>query len=175
MNEPCQPIVSMPGESGHGQRERVSQGSGYIDGSPGAVRASSPSPSFAGQAVNNAPAPRRILVVDDHVDSAESLAMMLKYLGNETQVAYDGLAAVAAAAEFLPTIILMDVEMPKLNGFDACRRIRAETLNGKEALIVAMTGWSREEDRLRCREAGFDKHLVKPVSLQSLISALDEA
>lgn len=115
---------------------------------------------------------RRVLVVDDNVDSARSLAMMLKILGHETHLAHDGLAAVEAAAEFSPEIILMDIGMPKLNGFDACRRIRAET-TGAQPLIMALTGWGQREDRQRCLEAGFDVHLVKPLEPQTLIRALE--
>jgi CheY-like chemotaxis protein len=114
---------------------------------------------------------RRILVVDDNQDAATSLSLMLKMLGNDTRTAHDGLQAVEAAAEFRPDVIFLDIGMPKLNGYDACRRIRK--LPGSEAtLIVALTGWGQDEDRRRSRDAGFNQHLVKPVDLAALASVL---
>jgi PAS domain S-box len=115
---------------------------------------------------------RRVLVVDDNVDSAQSLAMIMKILGHDARVVHDGLAAVAAAEEFVPEIILMDIGMPKLDGYEACSRIR--TLSAKpRPFMIALTGWGQEEDRRRCREAGFDLHLVKPIDAQTLIRALE--
>ena len=110
---------------------------------------------------------RRILVVDDNSDSAMSLGMMLKLMGNDTQTAHDGLAAVATAEQFRPDLILLDIGLPKLNGYDACRRIR-ELPWSKGIVIVALTGWGQEEDRRRSQEAGFDHHLVKPVEVDAL-------
>jgi CheY-like chemotaxis protein len=104
---------------------------------------------------------RRILVVDDNKDAAASLAMMLKIMGHEVRSAHDGLAGVEAAAAFRPDVILLDIGMPKLNGYDACRRIRAESW-GRDVLIVAVTGWGQEEDKRRSKEVGFDHHLTKP-------------
>jgi CheY-like chemotaxis protein len=115
---------------------------------------------------------KRILVADDNPDSAETLQIMLEMMGNEVRVARDGEEAVRAAAELAPDAILMDIGMPKLNGYDACARIRAA---GSDAFIVALTGWSQEEDKARSKEAGFDQHLVKPVepnTLESLIRAI---
>ena len=114
---------------------------------------------------------RRILVVDDNVDGAGSLATMLDLMGNETRTAHDGLDAVAAAAAFRPDVILMDIGMPRLNGFDACRRIRAEEW-GKDVVLVAQTGWGLEDDRRKSAEAGFDHHLVKPVDPTALMKLL---
>ncbi|HVK13789.1 MAG TPA: ATP-binding protein [Gemmataceae bacterium] len=108
------------------------------------------------------PARRRILVVDDNRDGATSLAEVLSLMGNETRTAHDGLAAVAAAEAFRPDVILMDLGMPRLNGYDACRRIREQPW-GRRILVAACTGWGQDEDRARSQEAGFDLHLVKPV------------
>jgi PAS domain S-box-containing protein len=105
---------------------------------------------------------RRILVVDDNRDAAASLAMMLKIMGHEVRTAHDGLAGVEAAAASRPDVILLDIGMPKLNGYDACRRIRAEPW-GQDVFIVAVTGWGQDEDKRRSLEAGFDHHLTKPV------------
>lgn len=115
----------------------------------------------------------RILVVDDNYDSATSLAMLLKLTGNEMHVAYDGLEAVEAAATFKPDVILLDIGLPKLNGYEACRRIR-ELPSGKKIVIVALTDWGQEEDQEKSRHAGFDSHIVKPVELAVLTRLLAE-
>ena len=105
---------------------------------------------------------RRVLVVDDNRDAASSLAMMLTIMGYETRTARDGLEALDVAAEFHPRVILLDIGMPRLNGYDAARRIRQEAW-GENVMLVALTGWGQDEDRRRSEEAGFDDHLVKPV------------
>lgn len=110
---------------------------------------------------------RRILVVDDNLDGAESLAMMLRLLNNEVQTAHDGLEAVRMAAAFRPHIILMDLGMPRLNGYEATNRIRQQPW-GREMAIIALTGWGHEMDRARSQAAGCNGHLVKPVSLPDL-------
>jgi PAS domain S-box-containing protein len=110
---------------------------------------------------------RRVLVADDNRDSAASMAMMLKLLGDEVLTAHDGIEAVEAAERFRPEVILMDVGMPRLNGLDATRRIREQPW-GKTMTIIALTGWGQDGDRARSREAGCDSHLVKPVSLPDL-------
>ncbi len=116
---------------------------------------------------------RRVLVVDDNRDSARSLAMLLKLSGNETQTAYDALEALETAAGFRPHVVLLDIGMPNMNGYDACRAMRASDW-GKEATIVAVTGWGQEDFRSRSRESGFDGHLVKPVDLGALTGLLAE-
>jgi CheY-like chemotaxis protein len=110
---------------------------------------------------------RRILVVDDNRDSATSMAMMLRLLNNEVRTAHDGVEAVEAAEAFRPQVILMDVGMPRLNGYEATRRIRERPWGGA-VTIIALTGWGQEGDRQRSQEAGCDGHLVKPVSLPEL-------
>ncbi|HEY7817078.1 MAG TPA: ATP-binding protein, partial [Vicinamibacteria bacterium] len=116
----------------------------------------------------------RILVVDDNEDAASSLAMMLQILGNEVKVAHDGLQALAAAETFVPQVILLDLGMPKMNGYDAARRFR-ELPWGRDAVLVAVTGWGQDDDRRRTENAGFNFHLVKPVepsALDELLSAI---
>jgi PAS domain S-box-containing protein len=110
---------------------------------------------------------RRILVVDDNRDSAISLAMLLEVMGNETQTAHDGLEALDVAAAFRPDVVMLDIGMPGLNGYAAAHRIRQEPW-GKDAVLVALTGWGQEEDRRRSQEAGFDLHMVKPVEPAAL-------
>jgi PAS domain S-box-containing protein len=116
---------------------------------------------------------RRILVADDHKDTAETLAVMLRSLGHDVKVVYDGADALKAAAELRPAVVLLDVGMPRLSGYDVCRRIRAEPW-GRSMLLVAQTGWGQEMDRRRAEEAGFDRHLLKPVDFSALVGVLDE-
>jgi signal transduction histidine kinase/ActR/RegA family two-component response regulator len=114
---------------------------------------------------------RRVLVVDDNRDAAESLAMLLMLSGHETHVAHDGLEAVGKARELNPDIILLDIGLPRINGFEAARRIRQQS-QGKPLMLVALTGWAQEADRKKSREAGFDAHIVKPVDPDVLTNLL---
>jgi CheY-like chemotaxis protein len=116
---------------------------------------------------------RRILVVDDNRDSASSMAKILSMLGHEVRTAHDGLEAVAAAEEFRPNIILMDVGMPRLNGYEATRHIRQQAW-GADVTIIALTGWGQDGDRTESRAAGCDDHLVKPVQVAELMRLIAE-
>jgi len=113
----------------------------------------------------------RILIVDDNRDSADSLSELLKMMGNDTRTAYDGRQGVDLAGEYRPDVILLDIGLPKLNGYEACCLIR-EQPKGKGALLIALTGWGQDEDRRRSHEAGFDHHMVKPVDPQALMSMI---
>jgi CheY-like chemotaxis protein len=112
-------------------------------------------------------APRRILVVDDNVDAAESLAVLLRLEGHEVRVAADGPAALAAAQAGPPQMVVLDLGLPGLDGHEVARRLRALP-GAKDALLVALTGWAQEEERRRCHEAGFDGHLPKPLEWEAL-------
>jgi DNA-binding response OmpR family regulator len=116
---------------------------------------------------------RRVLVVDDNADAADSLAMLLQVHGDEVRVAYDGEEALFAEQEFKPDVLLLDIGMPKLSGYDVARRVR--DARGSEVLIVAITGWGQEEDRQRARDAGFDHHFTKPVDYAVLLDLIDKA
>jgi PAS domain S-box-containing protein len=116
---------------------------------------------------------RRLLVVDDNLDSAKSMAMMLELLGNEVRTAHDGLQAVEAVERHRPDVVLMDVGMPLLDGYEATRRIRAQA-SGQEVIVIALTGWGQAQDKSRAHEAGCDGHLTKPVSLPELEQLLEE-
>ena len=113
----------------------------------------------------------RLLVVDDHPDSGDSLQRLLAISGHEARVAHDGLAAVAEAERFRPDVILLDIGLPRLNGYEACRLIRKQAW-GRDVILVAVTGRGEDEDRRRSREAGFDGHLVKPLELDALFALL---
>lgn len=117
---------------------------------------------------------KRILVVDDNVDNAESLSMLLSLNGYETRVAFDGLVALELAGQFRPQIVLLDIGLPKMNGLDVCRRIRKEPW-GVDIQIIAVTGWGQDSDRQKSADAGFDHHLVKPVEYSHIEQALASA
>ena len=110
-----------------------------------------------------------VLIADDNVDAAESLQMWLQMSGHEVHIALDGVRALAAAESLRPQVVLLDLGMPGLSGYDVARRIRAEPW-GQQMVLVALTGWGQEEDRRRTAEAGFNHHLTKPV----LPDAIDE-
>jgi len=97
----------------------------------------------------------------------------LDLTGHKTHTAHDGLEAVEAAATFLPDVVLLDIGLPKLNGYDACRKIR-EQPSGKGIVLIALTGWGQDEDRRKSQAAGFDAHLVKPVDYDALMKLLAE-
>jgi len=115
----------------------------------------------------------KVLVADDNEDAVETAAMVLSLNGNDVQLASDGLEAVQAADRYRPDVVLLDLGMPKLNGFEACRRIRSEPW-GKDMLVVAVTGWGQEEDRRRTAEAGFDAHFTKPVDFASVMALIGQ-
>ena len=115
--------------------------------------------------------PRRILIVDDNRDSAESLAMLMGLAGHETTICHDGLDAVDLAETWRPEILILDIGLPRLNGYEVCRRIRERDW-GKSILILAMTGWGQDEDRRKSAEAGFNSHLVKPIDYNQVIDLI---
>jgi PAS domain S-box-containing protein len=116
-------------------------------------------------------AARRILVADDNADVAESFEVMLQMFGHEVQTAFDGLEALERAEEFRPDVIVLDVGMPKLDGYETARRIRQQPW-GQDVVLIAVTGWGNEEDKNRSAEAGFDIHLVKPVDADTILKSV---
>jgi two-component system CheB/CheR fusion protein len=117
--------------------------------------------------------PRRVLVVDDNKDSADSLATLLQLGGHEVETAHNGPKALEAAGAFRPEAVLLDIGLPGMSGFEVARSLRGRR-DTRDALIVAMTGYGQDTDRERSREAGFDYHLVKPVDpteVRRLLSA----
>ncbi len=112
---------------------------------------------------------RRILVVDDVSDAAYSLAMLCELFGAEAKVARDGVEALTLAAAFRPEVVLMDITMPHMDGYEAARRIRGQEW-GQSVVLIALTGWGRRSDIDAALEAGFDGHLLKPVEADALVS-----
>ena len=116
--------------------------------------------------------PLKVLVVDDNVDAADSLALLLEAEGHQTRTEYSGPAALTAAADFLPDAVLCDLGMPGMDGHAVARSLRADARQAS-TLLIALTGWGNEDDKRRTREAGFDAHLVKPVTLDTLRHVLE--
>ncbi|RYF39072.1 MAG: response regulator, partial [Comamonadaceae bacterium] len=112
-------------------------------------------------------APRKVLVVDDNVDAAMTLATVLEMLGHQTRTVHAGPPVREAALAFMPDVVLLDIGLPGMNGYDVARQLRAEP-RLRNAVLVALTGWGSEADRQRAQDAGFDHHLTKPVDLQLL-------
>jgi signal transduction histidine kinase len=166
-------LVEMHGGVVEARSEGLGRGSEFVVRLPVVVEASVP-PKAGWQ--GEQPIPRsslRILVVDDNRDGADSLSEMLRIMGNDTRTAYDGLEGVELAEAFRPDVILLDIGLPKLNGHDACRRIR-ERAGGRPLVVIAQTGWGADEDRHRTTAAGFDHHMVKPVDPTALMKLLAE-
>lgn len=161
-------LIGMHGGTVEAKSAGLGKGSEFIVTLPVAL---SHAKDFEPISSDDAPAPngtgRRILIADDNEDAAASLAMLLNMMGNEARTAPDGLAALDVGAAFAPEIVLMDIGMPKMNGFDAARRIRAEAW-GAQLVLIALTGRSQDADRRLSHEAGFDFHLVKPVEPAAL-------
>ena len=164
-------LVEMHGGSVEGKSDGPGKGSEFVVRLPLVIEASQPQLHD----VEDGPAAMtpslRILVVDDNRDGADSLSEMLNLMGNDTRTAYDGQQGVDIAEVYRPDLVLLDIGLPKLNGYEACRHIRQQPW-GKDTVLVAVTGWGQDKDRRRTREAGFDHHLVKPVDPQDLITLL---
>jgi CheY-like chemotaxis protein/nitrogen-specific signal transduction histidine kinase len=132
-----------------------------------------PQPEQLPEKSRNAPTRRRVLVVDDNQDAASSLGMLLGLLGSEVQTANDGRSALALVERYRPDVVLLDLGMPGMSGYEVAQRVR-ELPQFREVKLIALTGWGQEDDRRRTREAGFDHHLVKPVNLEALQVLLSE-
>jgi CheY-like chemotaxis protein len=115
----------------------------------------------------------RILVVDDLNDAAASLALVCELYGAQARVARDGREALTVGASFLPDVVLMDISMPHMDGYEAARRLRAESW-GKTVVLIALTGWGRQGDIEAAHNAGFDGHLLKPVGAEALIDLISQ-
>jgi CheY-like chemotaxis protein len=166
-------LVELHGGSVQAFSEGRGQGSEFVVRLPIAPQPLAPVGEGSGNGAAKKPTPsRRILVVDDNQDSADSLAMLLHMLGHEVRTAYDGLAGLQAAQQFSPDIVLLDIGLPRLSGLEAAQRMRQD-LGLCDALLIAMTGYGQMEDKRRSQEAGFNAHLVKPVDLPELQSLVE--
>jgi signal transduction histidine kinase/CheY-like chemotaxis protein len=164
-------LVEMHGGTVEARSEGHGKGSEFIVRQPIVTAPVEDKPAGGGEEPLPTISRRRILVVDDNRDAASSLAMLLKILGHETQMAHEGQEALDLAATYQPEIVLLDIGMPQMSGYDVCRRLR-EQPTGSEMVIVAVTGWGQDSDRQRSVEAQFDGHMVKPVEPRALIEML---
>jgi PAS domain S-box-containing protein len=163
-------LVEMHGGRVEARSDGLGRGSEFVVRLP-VLADTSESRTPAVPRVSTPAVPRRVLIVDDNHDGAKSLAMLLELDGHETHQAYDGVEAVEAAGRLRPDVVLLDIGLPGVNGYEACSRIRREPW-GRDIVLVALTGWGKEEDRHRSREAGFDAHMVKPVDHDALLALL---
>ncbi len=159
-------LVEMHDGSIEARSNGPNQGSEFVVRLPLIVRPPIEPPSCDGTEVNLLNHDR-ILVVDDNEDSAVTLAMLLQLRGNDIRTAHDGVEALAIADAFHPDTVLLDIGLPRLNGYDVARRIRQQPW-GQDVLLIALTGWGNDEDRRLSQEAGFNFHIVKPVDLAAL-------
>ena len=158
-------IVTLHGGSIEARSEGIGRGSEFIVTLP-VVTTAAPAPA-TGPVSGPAAAPRRILVVDDNQDAVESLAVLLQIAGHDVHKALDGEAAIALAQQVRPDVVLLDLGMPKVSGYEVARRIREHPW-GKQMILVALSGWGQADERIRTQAAGFDAHLVKPVAPEAL-------
>jgi signal transduction histidine kinase/CheY-like chemotaxis protein len=167
-------LVEMHGGSIEARSEGPGRGAEFVARLPVASVEEAPKLASVCEELESRSPACRILVADDNRDAAESMGMLLRLSGNEVRTVNDGLKAIEEAAVFRPDLILLDIGMPQMNGYEAARRIRAQQW-GKSMVLVALTGWGQEEDRRRASEAGFDQHFTKPVSpadLDQLVAGL---
>jgi PAS domain S-box-containing protein len=164
-------IAELHGGTLQGRSDGENKGAEFVLRLP--LSPSVPATEAAQPQADRAGVPRRILVVDDNVDAALTLDLLLRSLGHESRVAHDGARALEIAREFRPEVILLDIGMPGMDGYEVARRLRGMN-HGLTFRIVAVTGWGQEADRARAKEAGFDVHLVKPVDVAVLAKVLDD-
>ena len=164
-------IVGMHGGTIHARSDGPGHGSQFIVRLP-LLAAAEAAAAPAAPAAPRADAPRRrILVADDNRDSADSMGMILSATGHEVEVVYDGLAAVSAARRLQPEVMVLDIGMPGMNGYDVAQAVRREPWSAGTA-IIALTGWGQDTDRQRSKDSGIDMHLVKPVEFDRLAAAV---
>jgi CheY-like chemotaxis protein/two-component sensor histidine kinase len=163
-------LIEMHGGTVEARSAGLGQGSEFEVRLPLPVETQSPVPVSDKEGARHTP--RRILVVDDNRDGADSLSLLLQLAGHETELQYDGPEAVDAAERWRPDVVLLDIGLPGLNGYEVCRRIRQQPW-GKDMVVIALSGWGQAEDRRRSQEAGFNRHLVKPVDHDVLVDLLD--
>jgi PAS domain S-box-containing protein len=164
-------LVELHGGSVQARSDGPGRGSEFLVRLPIAAERSARDANRPTEPDLESPASRRILIVDDNRDSADSLAMYLEMKGHQTTVAYGGEQAIELAETLRPDAVLLDIGMPKVNGYEVCRRIR-ELPWGRDTLMVALTGWGQKQDQRRSEEAGFDRHMVKPIEPSALMKLL---
>jgi CheY-like chemotaxis protein len=165
-----QQLMEMHGGTIEATSEGQGKGSRFTLVLPIQTRQAAERPRTLAPAAGETP-PMRVLVVEDNVDGAATLADLLRNAGNTVEVAHDGRRGIELARAFHPAVMLLDIGLPKMDGYDVCRLIRRQPW-GKDMLVVAMTGWGQDNDRRKAKNAGFDAHLVKPVDFAALNEVL---
>jgi len=166
-------LVQMHGGTVTADSPGPDQGSTFVVRIP--IEQAQPSTTNDQAAANSAPAAvgQRVLIVDDNVDAAETLAMFLEMSGNLARISHDGPDALAVAAEFQPEVVFLDIGLPGISGYEVAQQLRRQMV--VPALLVAVTGWGTAEDKKRAADAGFDFHLTKPVDLAAIEGLLAKA
>ena len=168
----AQGVVEMHGGSISAHSGGTGSGSQFIVRLPLAAGEVATPPPHVVERASLPAATRRILVVDDNRDSADSLATLLELSGDEVRTAYDGLEGLEVAQAWRPDVVVLDIGMPQCNGYEACGHIRRQPW-GAAMVLIAQTGWGQETDRVRAEESGFDAHVVKPVEPEGLVRLID--
>ena len=164
-------LTEMHGGQVHAHSAGLGQGSEFVVRLPLAAEQAGSKAPRAEDRPRSGFAPRRILVVDDNRDAAKSMSMLLKVLGSDVRVAFSGPEALQAMAEYQPAIVLLDIGMPGMDGYEVVQRIRAQG-QFDDVVLIALTGWGQEDDRRRSQSAGFDHHLTKPADISALEALL---
>jgi CheY-like chemotaxis protein/anti-sigma regulatory factor (Ser/Thr protein kinase) len=155
-------LVDLHGGTIRAASDGVGCGSTFTVRLPRAAERAERGPTELHDATEHVPTRRRVLIVDDNRDSADALGLLLELAGHEVRIAHDGLTALSIAGTFRPALVLLDIGMPGMNGYDVAKALRQEPW-GEALCLTAMTGWGQDEDRRQAHEAGFDHHLTKPV------------
>jgi CheY-like chemotaxis protein len=166
-------LVELHGGTIEAASDGVGQGSTFVVRLPLAAPLESQQGRSVGES-NDVAGGVRVLIVDDNVDAAESLSMLLQINGSDTLLAHSGRAALEHAVSFAPDLVLLDIGLPDLSGYDVAEKLRADARTSS-AMLVALTGWGSDEYRKRASEVGFDQHLVKPVDMDQLNAVLEAA
>jgi signal transduction histidine kinase/CheY-like chemotaxis protein len=168
-------LVEMHGGSITASSAGANRGSEFVVRLPltSAPTTTAPQLQYVDEVASGRLASHRILVVDDNRDSAESLGLLLRLMGHDVRSVYDGVQALEAAKEFRPRVVLLDIGLPDIPGYEVARRLKEETL-GEGTIVIAISGWGRDSDKANSEAAGFDHHLVKPVEADSLSKLLAE-
>jgi PAS domain S-box-containing protein len=164
-------LVEMHGGRIEATSEGLGKGAEFLARLPVVAVAAGPLAAGGRDELGPVSSPLRIMIVDDNEDAANSLGMLLDLMGNDIRMGHDGLEAMNLAREYRPDVVLLDIGLPKLNGYEVARSIRQEPW-GERTVLIAVTGWGQEADRRRSRESGFDHHMVKPVDPDELMRIL---
>jgi two-component system, chemotaxis family, CheB/CheR fusion protein len=168
-------LVELHGGSVHASSRGIGLGSEFVVRLPLAERSVGAAPStLADQPTEHTPLIDRVLIVDDNVDAAEAIKMLVADLARTVEITHTGAQALQVAEGFRPQLVLLDLGLPRMDGYEVARRLRANP-ELKEVVIAAVTGYGQNSDRERTRSAGFDDHLVKPVSHATLKTLLGKA